>query len=189
MPKSRPARVRPVHRVVACALLLLTVEALVLAGPTIQVTPLARDGRVYVSFNLSDAFDNEEIRAAVHSGLPITFVYDVELRRSAAAWLDRTLDAATVSAGVQFDNLARRYYVTLSADGRLEDSKTLDREDLARAWLTRFERLNLFSASRLEPNVEYYVRVRARTTPRNTSFVWPWQGSDIAGLAKFTFLR
>jgi hypothetical protein len=159
------------------------------AAQAIQVTPLVRDGRVYVSFKLSDAFNNEEIRAAVHSGLTITFVYDVDLRRSAAAWVDRTIDAATVSAGVQYDNLARRYQVTLRADGRLEETKTLEREDLARRWLTEFDRLNLFSSDRLEPNAEYYVRVRARTTPRNTTFVWPWQITDVAGLAKFTFLR
>ena len=176
-------------RAMACAILLFATQALVGAVQAIQVAPLVRDGRVYVSFRLSDAFDNEDIRAAIHSGLTITFVYDVELRRSASVWLDRTLDAATVSAGVQYDNLARRYHVTLSADGRLEDSRTLDREVLAREWLTRFDRLNLFSSDRLEPNAEYYVRVRARTTPRNTSFVWPWQGTDVAGLAKFTFLR
>src|SRR5918999_1340311 len=82
---------------------------------------------------------------------------------------------------------AQAIHVTLSADGRLEDSKTLDREDLARRWLTEFEKLDLFSAARLEPNAEYYVRVRARTTPRSTVFVWPWQGTDVAGLGKFTF--
>jgi len=153
------------------------------------VTPLVRDGHVYVSFQLSDAFENEEIRDAIHSGLTITFVYDVELRRGAAGWLDRTIQSSTVSAGVRFDNLARRYHVTLNADGRTEDSRTLERESLAREWLTRFDRLDLFSNARLEPNAEYYVRVRARTTPRNASFVWPWQGTDVSGLAKFTFLR
>lgn len=176
-------------RAIWCALLLLTAQALVAAAQAIHVTPLVRDGRVYVSFKLSDAFDNEDIRAAVHSGLTITFVYDVELRRSAAVWMDRTLDSATVSAGVHFDNLARRYHVTLHADGRLEDTKIVDGEEAARRWLTEFVRLNLFSSERLEPNAEYYVRVRARTTPRNTAFVWPWQGTDVAGLAKFTFLR
>ena len=176
-------------RAVCCALLLLGTQALVFAVQAIQVTPLVRDGRIYVSFKLSEAFDNEDIRAAVHSGLTITFLYDVELRRGAAAWIDRTLDAATVSAGVQFDNLARRYHVSLSVDGRLEDTAILEREDRARRWLTEFERLNLFRSDRLEPNIEYYVRVRARTTPRNASFVWPWRGTDVAGLAKFTFLR
>ncbi len=175
--------------VVCAAVVVVTAQLLLSAVQAIQVTTLARDGRVYVSFKLSDAFNNEEIRAAIHSGLTITFVYDVDLRRGAAAWVDRTIDSATVSAGVQYDNLARRYQVTLRADGRLEDTKTIDREDLARRWLTEFDRLNLFSSDRLEQNVEYYVRVRARTTPRNTTFVWPWQITDVAGLAKFTFLR
>lgn len=176
-------------RAVACAVLLLGLQAIGFAVQAIQVTPLVRDGRVYVSFKLSDAFDNDDIRAAVHSGLTITFVYDVELRRSAALWMDRTLDASTVSAAVQYDNLARRYHVSLYTDGRLEDQSVIDREERARRWLTEFEKLNLFSSDRLEPNVEYYVRVRARTTPRNASFVWPWRGTDVAGLAKFTFLR
>jgi Domain of unknown function (DUF4390) len=180
---GRPARLA------ACALLCVIAQALLSAAQAIQVTPLVRDGRVYVSFRLSDAFNNDEIRAAIHSGLTITFVYDVDLRRGAAVWVDRTIDSATVSAGVQYDNLARRYQVTLRADGRLEDTQTLDREDQARRWLTEFDRLNLFSSERLEPNVEYYLRVRARTTPRNTTFVWPWQITDVAGLAKFTFLR
>jgi hypothetical protein len=176
-------------RALGCALLVLAAQAFIGAAQAIHVTPLVRDGRVYVSFKLSDAFNNEDIRAAVHSGLTITFVYDVELRRGASVWIDRTLDSATVSAGVQYDNLARRYHVTLHADGRLEDTDIIEREDQARRWLTEFEKLNLFSSDRLEPNLEYYVRVRARTTPRNTSFVWPWQGTDVAGLAKFTFLR
>jgi hypothetical protein len=176
-------------RVLACAILLLAVQTFVRAAQAIQVTPLVRDGRVYVSFRLSDAFDNEEMQKAIHSGIEIAFVYDVELRRAAAVWLDRTLEASTVSAAVRYDNLARRYEVTLRADGRLKDSRTLDREDLAREWLTRFDRLDLFNSTRLEPNAEYYVRVRARTTPRNASFVWPWQATDVAGLAKFTFLR
>ena len=186
---QRSERAPGLTRALVCAILLLAIQAVIQAVQAIQVTPLVRDGRVYVSFRLSDAFDSEDIRAAVHSGLTITFVYDVELRRSAAVWLDRTLEASQVSAGVRYDNLARRYLVTLNADGRLEASRTLDREDLAREWLTRFDRLDLFSSARLEPNAEYYVRVRARTTPRNTSFVWPWQGTDVAGLAKVTFLR
>jgi hypothetical protein len=177
------------RRALVCAVLLLGAQTFALAAQAIHVTPLVRDGRVYVTFKLSDAFDNEDIRAAIHSGLTITFVYDVELRRGASLWLDRTLDASTVSAAVQYDNLARRYHVTLYTDGRLEDRDIFDREERARAWLTEFEKLNLFSSARLEPNVEYYVRVRARTTPRNASFVWPWRGTDVAGLAKFTFLR
>jgi hypothetical protein len=177
------------RRTIAIALLLAAAGTLVGAAQAIQVTPLVRDGHVYVSFQLSDAFENEEIRDAIHSGLVITFVYDVELRRSAPGWISRTIQSSTLSAAVRYDNLAKRYQVTLTADGRTEDSRTFDRESLAREWLTRFDRLDLFANARLEPNAEYFVRVRARTTPRNAAFVWPWQGTDVSGLAKFTFLR
>ena len=74
---------------------LLFVAALVLlaaraSAQTIQVTPLTRDDRVLVTFRLSDVF-NEDVRSAIHSGLTITFIYDVELRRGASLWLDRTM--------------------------------------------------------------------------------------------------
>jgi hypothetical protein len=73
-------------------------------------------------------------------------------------------------------------------NGRIERAETIEREDAAREWLTEFDKLNLFSSAALEPNAEYYLRVRAHTSPRNASFVWPWEGG-VAGLAKFTFLR
>jgi hypothetical protein len=155
---------------------------------TIQVTPLTRDDRVLVTFRFTDAF-NDDVRAAVHSGLTITFTYDVELRRGASLWIDRTMAASQVSAAVRFDNLTRRYHVTRRWDGRMDRVEVLEREEEVRDWLTNFDKLSLFSNAILEPNAEYYLRVRAKTTPRNATFVWPWQNSDVAGLAKFTFLR
>ena len=172
---------------------LLFVAALVLpaaraSAQTIQVTPLTRDDRVLVTFRLSDVF-NEDVRSAIPSGMTITFIYDVELRRGASLWIDRTMASSTVSAGVRYDTLTRRYHVTRRWDGRMERVEVLEREEDVRDWLTSFDKLSLFSNAALEPNAEYYLRVRARTTPRNATFVWPWNNSDVAGLAKFTFLR
>ena len=166
----------------------LVLPATIVSAQTIQVTPLTRDDRVLVTFRLNDVF-TEEVRAAIHSGMTITFIYDVELRRGASLWIDRTMAASTVSAGVRYDNLTRRYHVTRRWDGRMERVEVLEREDDVRDWLTNFDKLSLFSNATLEPNAEYYLRVRARTTPRNAAFVWPWNNSDVAGLAKFTFLR
>jgi hypothetical protein len=171
----------------ALALIGLLLPARVGYAQSIQVTPLAREDRVLVSFRLTDAF-NEEVRAAIHSGMTVTFVYDVQLRRGATFWVDRTIAEATVTASVKFDNLTRRYLVTRAQDGRTERAETLEREEAVQTLLTEFEKLPLFSSATLEANGEYYLRVRAHTTPRNAAFVWPW-GSDIAGLAKFTFLR
>jgi hypothetical protein len=159
----------------------------VCGAQSVQVTPLAKDGRILVTLRMNDVF-TDEVRAAMHSGLRITFVYDVELKRSTALWVDRTIATASVTATVEYDILTQRYLATRHEDGRFDRAETLEREDSARVWLTEFEKVPLFRTSALETNAEYYLRVRAHTMPRNASFVWPWEGG-IAGLAKFTFLR
>jgi hypothetical protein len=172
----------------ACAVMVLLLQFPLLAGQNIQVTPITRDDRVLVSFRLSDIFTNDTL-SAIHSGTPITFVYEVTLKRGATLWLDRTLASATVTASVRYDNLTSRYHLTRKFAGQVERDEVLEREKDVREMLTGFDRLPLFSARLLERNAEYYVRVRAHTTPRNASFLWPWQGTDVSGLAKFTFIR
>jgi hypothetical protein len=156
---------------------------------TLQVTPLSRDGEVLVSFKLDEAL-TDDIKAAIQSGLTVKFDYKVELRRGSAAWFDRKISDATVRTTVKYDNLTRRYSVSRAVDGRMDWADTTLREDEAWKWLTNdFVRLSLFRGVVLEPNAEYYVRVRANASPRNASFLWPWAADDAVGLAKFTFVR
>ena len=158
-------------------------------GQILQVAPLARGDEVLVSFRLAQE-PTEEIRNAIHSGLTVSLVYKVDLRRSSAVWFDRTIASTVVTATVRFDNLTRKYAVTRTVDGRTDRADSIEREDAAWSWLTdQFERMPLFRSAPLEVNAEYYVRIRAHTTPRIMSFVWPWQADDVVGLAKFTFMR
>jgi|SRR5262249_40591737 len=155
----------------------------------LQVTPLPRDGEVLVSFKLDEAM-TDDIKAAIQSGLTVKFVYKVELRRSSAVWFDRTIASAVVGASVKYDNLTRRYSVARSLDGRMDWADTTQKEDEAWRWLTSdFARLSLFRGVALEPNAEYYIKVRANASPHNASFIWPWAADDAVGLAKFTFVR
>jgi len=151
----------------------------------ISVTPIARDGQVLVSFDLSDAF-TDDVRDAIQSGLSTTFSYEVELRR-AATLFDRTIASVTMTATVRFDNLTRRYQMSRSLDGRVEDARPTEDQNAVKAWMTHFERIPVSTTSALEANGEYYVRVRAHTRPRNALFFWPWGGTTL-GHAKFTFI-
>jgi hypothetical protein len=156
---------------------------------TLEVIPLPRDGEVLVSFKLNEAL-TDEVRTAIQSGLTIKFVYTVDLRRSSAIWVDRTIASAVVAATLRYDTLTRQYHAARSVDGRTEWADVTVSEDVAWKWLTRdFARLSLFRSAALEPNAEYYVRVRANASPRNASFIWPWAADDAVGLAKFTFMR
>src|SRR5215831_7036604 len=155
----------------------------------VLLAALMRDGELLVSFKLDEAL-TEPIKDAIHSGLLVKFVYKVDLKRASAAWLDRTIDSHVVSATVKFDNLTRRYTVTRAIDGRIDWSDSTSHEEEAWRWLTNdFAQMSLFRGVTLETNAEYYVRVRANATPRNSSFLWPWAADDAVGLAKFTFIR
>jgi len=174
---------------VALALVVSALPAAAASAQKVQVIPLSRDGEILISFQLAEAL-TDEIRTAIHSGLMIKFVYKVDLRRSTSVWFDRTIDSHEVTATVKYDTLTRRYQVSRQIDGRTEWADVTDSEDAAwKALTSDFARMALFHGTPLEPNAEYYVRVRAHTTPRNASFVWPWAADDAVGFAKFTFIR
>ncbi|CAN5666574.1 hypothetical protein BH24ACI5_BH24ACI5_17170 [soil metagenome] len=159
------------------------------ADQTLQVAPLPRDGQVLVSFELRQEL-TDDVRTTIRSGMAVSFIYKVDLRRSSAIWFDRTLASAVVKATVRYDNLTRRYLLTRTVDGRMERPDTTDSEELAWKWLTdQFDRLPLFSSVTLESNGEYYVRVSAHAAPRNAAFVWPWRGDDVVAFTKFTLIR
>jgi hypothetical protein len=166
----------------------LAAAALHAAEPDLWVAPLARDGEVLVSFELSDGL-SADVRDAIQSGLPTTFSYDVELRRGSAAWFDRTIAARAITATVRFDNLTRRYQLSRTLDGRVQDALPTDDQEAMRRWMTHFDRVPLSSTSTLEANGEYYVRVRAHTRPHNAWFLWPWERVSAFGHAKFTFIQ
>jgi hypothetical protein len=169
------------------ALVWLACGAASLLAQSVRITPLARGEHVLVTFELSDAY-TDQLRAAIESGLTATFTYDVELRRATPLWVDRTIDVARVAASVTFDNLTRRYQVSITRDGRVEESWVTEDEGAVRRAVTVFSRLPLFSTRKLEPNAEYYIRVKARTRPHNVLFFLPWDRDGALGSATFTFL-
>ena len=153
----------------------------------LNVTPIAREGQVLVSFELSDGI-TPEVKDAIHSGLPTTFSYQIDVSRGTSGWFDRTLASVTVAATVRFDNLTRRYHLSRTLDGRVGDTKPTEDQELMRRWMTRFEQVPVVATAALETNGEYAVRVRAQARPHNTLFVWPWDRGTISGDAKFTFI-
>jgi hypothetical protein len=175
-------RILPVH----VALAVILSAAALTAADGLRIIPLVRDGTVLISFSLSDGF-TDEVRASIRSGLKTTFTYTVDLRAEAPGWVDRTIASAVVSASVQYDNLTRRHTVVRTLDGRVEAAEVTESDAQVRQLVTTVDRLALFKSVRLEPNREYYVRVKAEVRPRNASFLWPW-GSGRSAQAKFTFI-
>ena len=168
------------------ALLVVALGTITQAADTFRIVPLVRDESVLVSFDLSDGF-TEEVRAAIKSGLQTTITYTVDLRAKAPLWMDRTMTSAVVSTTVQYDNLTRRHTVVRTIDGRVQETQVTEDEAVVKALMTNFDRVALFRTSMLEPNREYYVRVRAQVRPASGGMLWPW-GAGRSAQTKFTFI-
>ena len=153
----------------------------------VEVGAVARDGRVHVSAAASDGLMGD-LDEPIQAGVATTITYEADLREEVGIWFDRTLASATVTAGVQYDTLTRRYQLTRSVDGRIDDSRVSEDRAEVKRFVLGFDRLPLFNAAELEPNAEYYVRVRVRTRPRVTFFFWPWGRDAASGMARFTFI-
>jgi hypothetical protein len=170
----------------AAAVLVVLLGTAAQAADAFRIVPLIRDEMVLVSFNLADGF-TDEVRAAIKSGLQTTITFTVDLQAKAPLWVDRTMASAIVTTSVQFDNLTRRHTVVRTLDGRTEETRVTDDEAVVKQLMTNFDKMPLFRTSMLEPNREYYIRVRAQVRPQSVGFLWPWSSGRM-GQTKFTFI-
>ena len=156
----------------------------------VTVTTVVSDGRVLASFTAPSAW-TADVKELVRSGLLLTFSFDIELRRP--AWLfDATLARVRVGSSVKFDNLTGTYQLSRLREGRVVQSEPAHQEAPVREWMTAFDRVPLEVEAPLEPNAEYYVRVRLYCSPRRTVSiwaVWPFGRDDGSGRADFTYIR
>jgi hypothetical protein len=173
------------YYVLVALALMLAAGTLLRAAESLRIVPIASDDSVVVSFELSDAY-NDDVRQAISSGLKTTFTYDIELRMYVPAWVDRTIATAVVDISDQYDNLTRRHILSRTVDGRVQDTQTTEDDALVRRWLTSLTRLPLCETSKLDPSRDYYVRISARARPHGGSLLG-WANA-ITGQAKFTFI-
>jgi hypothetical protein len=166
-------------------LTLLLMASAASAQESLRITPTVRDGHVYVSFELTDAF-NQAVHEAIASGLKTTFSYDLELRTVVPGWIDRTIAKTSVTTSDQYDNLTRRHTLTRTIDGRIEDETVTDDESVVRAWLTKWNRVAVSDTSKLDASRDYYVHITTRARPVGGSLLGLTR--SVSGSAKFTFI-
>ena len=170
-----------------CSVVLLTSSSLLAQAPEdLRIVPLIRGGEVLVSLELPEAYD-ADIHDLIFSGLQTTFTYDVKLRLVVPFWLDRTVVSAVVSTTNRYDGLSGRHTLARTVDGHVVETRVTQDEEVVKNWLTNQSRLPLFQTSRLQPNRDYYVRVRAWGRPQTDS-VLGRVNSAITGQVKFTFI-
>ena len=158
---------------ISCVVAIVILVVARLAAADVRATPVVREGRVWVALGLPEGL-TPELRQAVLSGLPVTFTYDIELRRGVPFSPDRTLSSMTIAVTVTYDSLTRLHSLARTFDGRIEATKVSKDEEEVRRWLTALESVPMF-----RPRISKRYRVPAcASVPEpgrtDSAILWPW---------------
>ncbi len=91
---------------------------------------VVRGNDLKVSFEVKNAF-TKEIEEAIHSGIPTSFTFFIELYRKRSLWFDEPLGRWRFSHTVKYDSLKEEYEVSLDEKGRT-GIRTSDFEEVKR---------------------------------------------------------
>ena len=174
--------------------LALLVLGIIMAGPSLAtgaglagLSLLIKNDKVFVTFRMTDAF-NEDIGRSIESGLPVSFRYEVQLKKVRTIWFNQKVHTRRIINTVTYDNLTERYTLSRAIDGEIVATAVVaDTSEMMR-FMTVVDGLWLFDVSLLEPNNDYYLRAKGLVKERTLFLVIPWD-QDSGWVKKyFTYL-
>lgn len=135
-----------------------------------------RNGRISVSFDLTDAFDAPELRQAIESGLPTLLRYEIVLIRKYPNWFDDTVATSEIEVIATYNSVTREYLLNYRRDRRLVRSQVLSSLEELKRRMTTIAEPELFGTEGRKP-WKLRVRVRAELMRRYLWYVIPWDVS------------
>lgn len=108
--------------IIALALLFV----LIMASISQAVEPVLRyvkydNGAIQCGLKLADSLPTELV-GYINKGVPILFVYRLELWRQRSGWFDKLLDASETNFRVRFDSWEKRYSVVQSTENLIVEN-------------------------------------------------------------------
>jgi hypothetical protein len=122
----------------------------------IIVTNTRDDLLLYLT--VKDAFP-AKIEETVHSGVPATFSFLINLYEVRNFWLDRQIAEIKITNTMKYDNLKKNYTVTRTWESSKPHVVTSLAE--ARKLMTDVDSLTITPLGRLEKGKQYQIRVKA----------------------------
>ncbi len=105
-----------------------------------------------------DAFP-KKIEKAIHSGVPATFTFYINLYRVRSLYLDEQITEIQLAHTLKYDNLKKEYIVTRSWE---EDRPlTVTTFEEAQRLMTEVDSLTILPLSQLEKGLQYQIRAKA----------------------------
>jgi hypothetical protein len=172
----------------ALAVALLLIRAMpALAAELRDLQPTLAEGQIQISFQLEGAFEPETFER-IESGLPTSFVYEVELLRDRKRWWNDQVADATLEVVAMYNAISQEYLVNFKRDGKLVESRLARSRAELESAMTRFDRVPVFAVGdlRVDPGSRYVIKARAELGTKTwLSFIPVHVDTDWAESRKF----
>lgn len=113
---------------------------------------------------------------AVHTGIPVTFTFQVELEQVRSKWFDKTLTEITVQHTLVYNSLKKQYEITRSEKGG--NPVVTDSLDKAQELMVELSGLKIIHHDMMQADVPYAIHVKAKlaekTLPLNMHYIIPF---------------
>ncbi len=131
----------------------------------IIVTNTSDDLLIYLT--AKDAFP-AKIVEAIHSGVPATFTFFINLYRVRSFYPDKRITDLQLTHSMKYDSLKKEYIISRS----WEDRRPLTTKSLAEAQklMTEVDSLRIVALNRLEKGRQYQIRVKAELNKMTLPF-------------------
>jgi len=176
-----------VRRALLTLVILVAGQVPATAAELTNLSLLIKNDQISVTFRMADAF-NEDIGRSIESGLPVSFRYEVQLKKVRTIWFNQKVHTRRITNTVTYDNLTERYTLSRDIDGEIVATAVVaDTSEMMR-FMTVVDGLDLFDVSLLEPNSDYYLRAKGLVKERNLFLVVPWDQDSGWVKTYFTYL-
>ena len=101
----------------------------------------------------------DEMLAAVHNGIPITFTFYVNIYRERSGWFDKKIREYQFNHTMKYDNLKKEYTVHREENGDSRSTSSLDEAKLVMAEINGFDVLPL---NEIVPHEAYRIEAKAK---------------------------
>lgn len=101
----------------------------------------------------------DEMLAAVHNGIPITFTFYVNIYRERSGWFDKKIREYQFNHTMKYDSLKKEYTVQREENGDSRSTSSLDEAKLIMAEINGFDVLPL---KEIAPHEIYRIEAKAK---------------------------
>ena len=116
------------------------------------------ENQLVLYLTVTDCFTDDMV-AAIHNGIPVTFTFYVDMLRKRPKWPDKKITAHEFDHVMEYDSLKKEYRITRNEK---HDNKTTASLAEAKSLMSEINGYMVLPLEELEPDFTYIIRVKAK---------------------------